>query len=478
MITEERKQAFKQAFVLNAMPLLKELKTACGSSYVPLNATEYTKTFDVSNQTISAMVELKYLSCIGGSKSKSYYWKNANLTPSEQMAEAIYEKMMLNQNAKKHLKKSHETFETKLKQRGLVRVQGSKRESNSVEISHLVLRAMTAIHTLLNDRLMTKSMIYDAIHVETESDIISEKILEGLIDGNYIVIQHHELYSWKETVPDEAHAEFLINLMNENKSGKVTAKILNCLIFLYDKLKNYTHINLRDEFKKFGLGSNAQHIIAIEVLESESHGSGHRNSKKYKWKLKETPTKALVQSLHEKINEYNRKYYTPPVKKEKNITTAKIESQPASNTILDSNISLMSAISQMKIQRNALLAEINVLNAKIKEGEDILFLKEKEKTYLESCSTFITKGDHLKLKFIPDEKKKRRNNDDKTEIIINHLTLNGPTPLRDLYPLLYPGKVFSWDKDAQALSSLIHYMKKRNKIEDDQRKATYKIKAV
>src|SRR5208283_2179808 len=164
--------------------------------------------------------------------------------------------------------------------------------------------------------------------------------------------------------------------------GKVSAKILNCLMFMYDKLKNYTHICLRDEFKKFGLGSNAQHIIAAEIFETEHNDTGARNSKKYKWKLSEAPSKALVESLHKKINEYNRKYY-PLVKKSSESLQENVvlNSNIASNR-LEPNDSLKSAISQMKIKRDALTFEINELNAKIKEGEDILSLKEKEKNYL------------------------------------------------------------------------------------------------
>ena len=221
----------------------------------------------------------------------------------------------------------------------------------------------------------------------------------------------------------------------------------------------------------------------MEILESESN-SGTRNSKKYKWKLKEAPSKALVESLYEKIKEYNRKY--APSKKEETVLNSvpatKLELQPFQP---NENNSLKSTIAQMKIKRDAklelteaLLIEVNDLNLKIKEGEDILSLKEKEKKYLESCSTFIADGKlPLELKPVYPELKAKRSNGDKAEIIIKCLTNCGPTSLKDLYKLFHPTKEFSWDKDAQTLSSLIHYMKKRGKIEDDQRKATYKIKA-
>ena len=473
---EELHNSFRTAFVLRAIPFLREVHNKCKNGYNSIDVKITSKKHEVSSLTVPTMLDLGILTCTGAKKTAMFHWKSG-LEVSEKLAMSIYDKMTSNIKAVKAKKKMDEQRTQNLKNKKLIPIVGSKRPREFSQMTDLILRSMDAVYeSTKNGGLLARFMILDIIKKEITNDTISERIMKAFIDGNYIVSKlvlsaspDNSMYTWKEQAPNEEHASFINDMIQENNGNDRSNRIFDLLMFLYN-LKDYTKLNMRKKIREFRMGSNEQSVITSEVLLYE----GNKISRRYKWKLSEVPSMALANAIERKCTEYAAKYKkgekkeTPVlIKPTIKIKTTRTVESPKSDFLTN----LMSAVDSMESRRKNLAAELNELDAKIEEGKGLISLKEKEQSFLSSCSKFIYSKNQLantEQAMVNSQKEPKgyvRHKHDKATII-SLLNKKETITLNELVEHFYPGKNLTWkNNEVQSLTAMIYSLKKSNTIE-------------
>jgi len=565
----ERNESFKKAFVIKAIPFLKSIfaKTQLGYNSIDVKST--CDKHEIPTNAVPTMVDLGILKMQGEKRSAMYHWKGGLI--SDDMAARIYERIQMNKQHAKIKKKMEEQHDNKLSSKKLVKVIGSKRpvEFKNDHEAAAILRSMVEVYAgTKNKGMKTAGMILEIIRKEVNNDTLADRILKGLVDGNYITVNKNlntiDLYTWNEDEPNEEHALFMKDMIKETVGDDRPNRIFNFLMYLY-KFKTFTHAKLRSEVVKFNLTYNDQSVITADVLEFR----GSKIDREYKWKLSEAPSIQLAEVLDRKVKAYGAKYkkdYTPKkespkmdkhVKEEKPKTVGTTNYGASTLTVLEylkthdqmttdeacellkqdkhtiSNIfwrlckdkltyrvkmktyamvgnsapvkkeepvvvvqhvnkevmthdndflsSLKSALDTMREKEIKLTRELNDVKEKIKEGEDLLALKEREHSYMASIGKFIGKKknpviDQISTALIKSQDNGRKRHAHDKQTILDTLNRKEQVTLDEFIEIFYPGKGLNWNSDeVKSLSAMIYSLKKDGKIESPE-KAIYKLK--
>lgn len=563
----ELNESFKKAFVLKAIPFLTEIYKKTNLGYNTINIKEMCAKFEVQPLVVPTMLDLQILQTTGGKQSALFHWKGGPV--NNELAEKIYDRIQLNKKTEKLNKQLSENHDSKITSRKLVSVVGSKRPmefANNIEAG-IILRAMKVIHMATKDGYVkTKNMLFDIAQRATVNDVLAERLLKGLIDVKYLVVSRempnpsNSLYAWKETEPNEEHALFIQEVIKETESAETANenrvnRVFNFLNFLF-RLKVHTHVKMRSEVERFNLTYNHQTVIVSEVLDY----IGPKVERKYKWKLNETPSMELAESLEKKVAEYGAKYHgkdakkkeapvatneqvilpvyknnhklvidylrnpshklitietacvltnlnkaavsnifwklckdgitfksahktykihdkyknaieapvTPVVEKtvvekEKKVEQQKTE-QVKPQIQEDAFITnLRNGLNAMKEKRNSMQKELDEMDAKIREGQELLNAKEKENAYLASISKYIGSGESVSTAMSNSQKTTRERlthaHDKKT--ILETLKQKEQVSLAEFIELFYPGqKLNSNSKEVKSLTAMVYGLKK------------------
>ena len=554
---EDRNKSFKKAFCINVIPFLKDIHSKCKLGYNSIDVKNTSDKHSIPAMTVPIMVDLQILSCTGQKKNAKFHWKDGIII-NDDLASKIYDKMS---NYKKIIK-ANKTLQLNHGSRKLVPIIGSKRplDFKKDQTAMVILRAMTAVYSSTNgDSIATYGMIKDMILKEVNNETMSERILKSLLDGNYIICKRtmsnkeYNMYSWKEQEPNEEHACFIKELINEDSGGDRANRVFDFLMLL-SKLTMYTSLNMRKKCKEYKLSSNDQSILTAEVLD---HTGGKLN-RQYKWKNKMVPSLELAKVIVEKSRVYGSKYSkgktkvdeklifkvdSYKVKHDKPIETPKYGPQHAAiieylNTNTDittdkackllnipknavSNIfwrlckdditfrvahklyamhdhlkkpvdsikthkralhqietndpfieNLKVALDTMNSRKAKLEAELKEINDKIKEGEDLLKLRDKENLYLASCSKFIKKTNFpsivkpsasLASQAIENSQRKKYPHNKKE--ILEILNKKEQVSMDDLVKHFYPGKGLNWNNnEVKSLAVMLYGLKKEKAL--------------
>jgi hypothetical protein len=281
------------------------------------------------------------------------------------------------------------------------------------------------------------------------------------------------------------------------KSGVFT-KIERCITHLYATMKEFRTANLKQEFKDFGLGTNARTAISPIILESSNNG----HSKQFKWKLPDAPSKKLVEELYDKTRAYNERCENNTMKNRAN-NTQRVIKNPSKKTkepiLIKKNPALVPnnalhindldiVLQSLEARRNGLLAALADTDAKIKEANEIKTLREKEKNFFSTLTggrtlsgDTVTLVDTVKVPYTPKKvvvaPKRHYDKTSRHErvVILNILSRKGQTSLQELVHELYPDKEFAWkDPRIKSLSNMMTNMK-REKLIEKAGKSLYKL---
>lgn len=304
----ERNEAYKKAFMIKVIPFLKVIYGKTQLGYNSIDVKNTCDKFEIPTNTIPTMVDLRILNVQGEKRSAMYHWKGGHI--NDDMTGKIYDRIQMNKQHEKVKKIMNEQHDNKLTSKNLVKVLGSKRPvefKNDLEAA-AILRSMIAVYDGTKDNGMkTAGMILEIIRKESNNDTLADRILKGLVDGNYITVNKNlntiDLYTWNEDEPNEEHALFIKEMIQETVGDSRVNRIFNFLMYLY-KFKTFTFIKMRDEMIKFNLSFNDQSVITAEVLDFESTKIG----RKYKWKLTEAPSLKLAEEIQHKVKEYGAKF--------------------------------------------------------------------------------------------------------------------------------------------------------------------------
>ena len=553
----EQNEAYKKAFILNAVPFLMDIYEKTKLGYNNVDVSKTSEKFSVPTNVVPTMVDLRILTMTGEKRTAMYHWKGGIVC--NEMAGKIYDRIQLNKNTIRLNKKMVETHTNSLKTKNLVKVIGSSRGLVQDD-SAIILRAMYAVHASTggsNDgQVRTRSMILDIIKKEVNNDTFAERILNGLIDGNYIKSKNKfpnqdlNLFSWVEQIPNREHALFIKDMIKETATDDKPNRMYNFLMSLH-KLQSFTQIKLRPEIRKYGLSSNDQSVITNTVLDF----SGNKVTRQYRWKLSESPSMKLVEELMKKSHDYGAKYYpgnataktktkTPVelnnnnmektksygvniqtvldyIRKNGTVNTEKVseltglsnhaisnvfwrlnkdgligkvkqgvytslektvvqsgptstpamvkEIVPTPRVIKDTDKSadakMQAMIHSLKEKRDALNAahelSMKEINEKIRDGELILAAREKEKTFMESCSKFVFTTESYK---VPHNKPAGLTTIGHNKpALLDVFATKEVITLAELKERFYPGKNTN-DAGVKALMAMLYYMRKDGHI--------------
>jgi hypothetical protein len=508
----EKAESFKKAFVIKAVPFLTEIHRKCSLGYNGIEMTKLSKTHGVSTATVPAMVDLTILSRMGKNKHDAkFHWKT-DVAVTKELAEKIYDKINLDVRIKKANDKLALSKSAEFKRKHLVPITGTKRsvETKDHVYNILILRAMSAVYSETKDGSVRQiEHIRELIQKEICNDTLSDRITKALVDGNYIgkkfIPGTTTLYGWIESAPTEEHAAFINDMIKETTGDDKVNRVFNMLMYL-STFKTYTLIKLRNKIKEYKLFNNDQSVLTTEVLDF----TGNKMKRMYKWKLEEAPSMKLAAEISEKCRVYGSKYQN-----KKNKSSKKIVPDIAADSISvivkspfqkkeDPLFKLKTAVDVMESLRNNILDELRLkqqkldeIDIKINEGKSLINLKEKEQTFLASCSVYgyddkpassqkfknatIAKAvskdynaapikDIRFINHLPGSRIKGQRHSHNKKKIVEALA-KGALTLSQMKEHFYPkeknekGKAISWSSDeAKSLSAMLYYLKRTNVI--------------
>lgn len=493
-----RKENFKLAYLSKIVPFLKVLYNLTKDGYVSIKTSELSSEHNLDFKTIPTMIDLDILKKFGGPKNQRLYkWNdqkwNVNLTPSDEsykiLGEKIYERMNKNKSIIRINEKIEQKFNNEMKEKKLVRIIGSTHQPGPSE-DVLIERAVNVAYLLLKEgSAISKEELIAAIKGEISNEELSNIVFESL---KFLEIIKHctftqNLYIWKEGEPHTIMG-IIKDAIKESKdksgstkqdkgiSSERKERLWKALMWLYENLKDYKSINLREQleqFRLFGNDVNALSKLGWIDTKTESPDPGKRGRKfTYKWMMPE-PSPLMLDAYIKKISELAKSYgknskpqHTNP-QEDLNSSSNENSFNDSSSVQpkMDKEQNIMSILYDLRTKRDAAQKEVERLDGLILKAQKIQeaeVLKAELSLEYNSISTnTIEKPLESSLK--SSSKKEEPIKKHSREIILKIMSEKDITTFQELKDRIYPN-LENDSNSVRAMQQIIQILNRAGQI--------------